>query len=331
MAVMDKAKAIVALFVNTYKKWNDDGATRIAAALAFYTMLSLAPLLVVLTGLIGRLLGPLVQDITLPRQIQDLVGPEVTNFIQGILESFSQPSSVTLATVISIGAALWGASTVFNHLYRTLNLVWGIKPEPGRAGIVATVRGRLLSFAVVVVAGILFIVYMFINALLPVVFGIFDRFLPEFLPSLNRLQIGQYFVTLVVLTLLFALFYKYLPDARIAWRDVWIGAAVTSTLFGIGSLALSIYFRFSTLSSIYGAAGTIMVVLLWFYYSAQIFLFGAEFTAVYAKTYGSQIVPADYAMLRGKEAEQTQAEDSDAEQAGRGRLEDAEQPRPQAS
>jgi membrane protein len=194
----------------------------------------------------------------------------------------------------------WGASNIFNHLKETLNFMWGVKAKPGAGiGILVFIRGRLLAFAIVLIAGLLFAVYFLANTAISIAIPIINSYVPdalEILPAWRTIQAVQLAVAFLIVTLLFALFYKILPDVKIKWRDVWVGAAVTSLLFGIGTVALSIYLSFSSIGSLYGAAGSILVILMWVNYSAQIFLYGAEFTYIYTTRYGSQIVPASLAV-----------------------------------
>lgn len=318
---MAKLKGFASLIIDTVQKFTADRATRLAAALAYYSIFSLTPLLIILTGIAGRFLGPEIGTDEIGQQIEQIVGTEAASLIQSMIDGFSQPASFTLTTVISLGIMFWGASNIFNHLKETLNIIWGVKPKPGVESTLAFIRGRLLAFALIFGAGFLLVAYFLLNTLVAAAIPIITRYVPDWLeviPDWRTIQIAQFALVFVVATVLFAIFYRILPDVEIAWRDVWVGALVTSLLFGIGTFALSIYFSFYS-SSLYGAAGSLMVVLLWFYYSAQIFLFGAEFTQVYSTRFGSQIRPADYAQT----FETTIAENEDASsgQQAKGRTE----------
>jgi len=317
MLVKEKLKGFVGFFIDTGTKFAADRATRLAAGLAYYTLFSLAPLLIILTGIAGRFLDDVITGEDIPELIERVVGPEAAEWISGLIEGgnvFTDSSSFTIATIISLGVMIWGAANIFNHIKETLNFIWGVRAAPGRQGIIATVRGRLVAFATVFFFGLLIVGFFLLNAMMAYIIPWFETYIIEssflielfpeavqtftdtILPSWRVLQWAQYFLAFGLMLLVFAFFYKFMPDVQIAWRDVWVGAAFTALLITIGTLGLSIYFKLSSIGSLYGAAGTIMVVLFWFYYSAQMFLFGAEFTAVYATRYGSEIRPSNNAV-----------------------------------
>jgi len=317
MLVKEKLKGFIGFFIETGQKFATDRATRLAAGLAYYTLFSLAPLLIILTGIAGRFLDEVISGEDIPEIIERVVGPEAAEWISGLIEGgnvISDSSSFTIATIISLGVMIWGAANIFNHIKETLNFIWGVRAAPGRKGIIATVRGRLVAFATVFFFGLLIVSFFLLNALMAYIVPLFETYIlkssfltelfPEviqtftdtILPSWRVLQWLQYILAFGLMLLVFAFFYKFMPDVHIAWRDVWVGAAFTALLITIGTLGLSIYFKLSSIGSLYGAAGTIMLVLFWFYYSAQMFLFGAEFTAVYATRYGSEIRPSHNAI-----------------------------------
>lgn len=314
MPDMERLKPIGTLFIDAGKKWSDDKAARLAAALAYYTLFSMAPLLILLTGFLGRILGEIYTTAEIGKQIELLIGPDAADWILSIIEGASAPTSFTVAALISLGVMFWGASNIFNHLKETLNFMWRVKPKEG-ASILVLIRGRLLAFAIVLVAGLLFMLYFLANTGISIAIPIITRYIPdslEIVPTARTIQVVQLSAAFVIVTLLFAFFYKILPDARIRWRDVWIGAAVTSLLFGIGTVALSIYLSLSTVGSLYGAASSILVILIWVNYSAQIFLYGAEFTYIYATRYGSKIQPTGLAVsFRRQLVEVGEAADGD--------------------
>ena len=300
-------KSILFLFIDSYKKWMLDRAMRKGAALAYYTLFSLPPLLVIMAGIVAAFLGEelesALQSSDFVETVGGVVGAEtadlIIDIVQGAATNATDTSSATIATLISLGILLWGASNIFNYLHETLNTIWGVGPVP-KGSTVAAIRHRLIAFLFIVISGILLIFYLFVNTMLAILIPIIRRLIPdviEIIPYWQTLQILQYIVLLVVATLLFAAIYKILPDLDVTFRDSLIGAVVTAILFAIGTFALGIYFSFSSLTSIYGVAGSIMIILLWFYYSAQIFLYGAEFTFVYAERYGSNISPADEAYI----------------------------------
>ncbi len=306
---MAKLKTIVTFFIDTFKKWSDDRAMRMAAALSYYTLFSLAPLLFVLTSVLGALAERFLFERGISEEVGDLladvIGPDLADFVLDLSNSTSGStalsSSLPLISIVGLLITLWGASNIFNYLHEALNTIWGVKPIAA-GGIFMEVRRRLLAFLVVFIAGALLVLYLLANALvsllLPVVHSIVPEAL-EILPDFQILQLSQSILLFLVTTLLFAAFYRVLPDVEITWRDVFVGAAFTSLLFGIGVLVLSVYFRFYT-ATFAGAAGSLVVLLLWFYYSSQIFMYGAEFTYMYATRYGSKITPADYTVAVNK-------------------------------
>ena len=318
---MQRLKNFFDFAIEVGKNFADDKATRLAAALAYYMMFSLAPLLAILAGIVGRFLDEAITQEELSGIVESIVGQDASLFLMSLIEGVSAPSTFTIATLISLGVLFWGASNLFHHLKETLNIIWGVRLAPGRQGIIATVKGRLLAFGAVFFVGILIIAFFFINtvaayivtfladiipSMAELVPGIVELF-PDFfetaeqistqvVPVWRLVEIAQFIVAFFVVLVLLALIYKFLPDVEIAWRDVMIGAAFTAGLITLGTIGLSIYFRITTVGSLYGAAGTIMIILLWFYYTAQMFLVGAEFTAQYATKYGSQIHPAEHAI-----------------------------------
>jgi membrane protein len=329
--VKKKLKSLAEIFLETGKKFTEDRATRLAAGLAYYTLFSLAPLLIILTGIAGRFLDDVVTSEEIPEVVERVVGPEAAEWITGLVEGgtlFSDSSSFTIAAIISLLVMIWGAANIFNHIKETLNFIWGVRAAPGRRGIIATIRGRLLAFLTVFFFGLLIVGFFLLNTVVAYIIPQFEAFILEstfltelfpeavetftetILPSWRIIQWVQYILAFALMMLVFAFFYKFMPDVHIAWRDVWVGAAFTALLITIGTLGLSIYFRLSSIGSLYGAAGTIMVVLFWFYYSAQMFLIGAEFTEVYAKRYGSEIRPSNNAVAFEVVLEQKKGADS---------------------
>jgi membrane protein len=281
----------------TFKEWGEDNAARLAAALAYYTTFSLVPTLVIviaLAGLLGR--GSAVQDQIL-FQLENLVGSEGRILIQGMIESAHQPTSGMTATILGTVTLLFGALGVFGELQNSLNTIWDVQPKPLKglkANLKRLLTRRLLSFTMILGIGFVLLVSLILNAMLAAFQEYISYVLP--LPSFV-LQIINFVVSFGVITLLFALMFKILPDAHTAWKDVWLGAAVTSLLFGIGKVIIAQYLGTTTVQSTFGAAGSLAVILIWIYYSAQILFFGAEFTQVYANRCGSQIGPDQDAIL----------------------------------
>lgn len=288
-----KLKAIFAILRDTLNEFNADKAPRLAAALAYYTAFSIAPLLIVVISIAGLVWNQEAVRGQLDNQIRGLVGAETATVIQDMVASANKPSAGIVATVIGVVTLFLGAAGVFGQIQDALNTVWGVQPKPNR-GILSTLKVRFLSFTMVFGIGFLLLVSLALSAFLSALNGWMLSRLPF---SETMLQIINFIVSFGVITLLFTVIYKVLPDAKIRWKDVWVGAAVTALLFTVGKLLIGLYIGNSSTASSYGAAGSFVVLLLWIYYSAMIFLFGAEFTQVWARTYGKQIEPSDNAIL----------------------------------
>ncbi|MDQ6707384.1 MAG: YihY/virulence factor BrkB family protein [Acidobacteriota bacterium] len=270
------------LLRRTALQWNTHNAPRLGAALAYYTVLSIAPLLVVVVAIASLVFGQEAAKGQLVWEIQDTVGAEAAKSIQSILQSAHQPSTGVLATVLGVGTLLIGASAVFAELRDSLNLIWDV-PAPPASGLWTIIKYRFFSFAMVLGIGFLLLVSLVLSAIIA---GI-GKYLSEFhaIPA-PVLHAGNILLSFFVITLLFALIYKLIPDVPIQWRDVWIGAAATSILFTLGKTVIGLYLGRASIGSAYGAAGSLVILLVWVYYSAQIFFFGAEFTHVYAMRKG---------------------------------------------
>ena len=291
-------KAVWGLLQETFSEWNKDKASRLAAALAYYTVFSLAPLLIIVIAIAGSVFGEEAARGEIVKQIQGLVGKDGAEFIQTAIENASKPAAGTIASIISIVALLFGASGIFAELQDALNTVWEVQPKPER-GLLNIIRNRFLSFTMVLGVGFLLLVSLVVTATLSALVN----FVGDVLPGIDALwQLVNFILSFVVTTVLFGLIYKVLPDVKIAWSDVWIGATITSLLFSIGRFLLGQYLGNSSFGSTYGAAGSLVVILAWVFYAAQILFFGAEFTQVYARRYGSQIVPAKNAVPLTNEA-----------------------------
>ncbi len=282
------ARAIWELLRDTGLKWYNDGAPRLGASLAFYTMLSLAPLLVVVTAIAAFAFGEEAARGRLVDEIRDLAGTEGGKVIQTLLEhAYRRPGQGTFATVVGVLMLLFGASSVFAQLQEALNLIWGVQAKAG-GGVLAVVRDRFLSFSMVLGLGFLLLVSLVFSAALTALGNYAGGLLPGYTAVLHVLHL---LLSVLLLSVLFALMFKFLPDARVAWRDVWVGAVVTAVLFSVGKYLIGLYLGSSGVGSAYGAAGSFAVFLVWVYYSAQILLFGAAFTQVYANRFGSHVLP----------------------------------------
>ena len=295
-------KTIWVLLKETFAEWNTDKASRLAAALAYYAIFSLAPLLIIAIAIAGAVFGEEAAKGEIVEQLQGLVGREGAQFIQIAIENASKPNQGTIASIISVVVLLFGASGLFAQLQDALNTIWEVQPKPGR-GLVGILRDRFLSFLMVLGVGFLLIVSLILSAAL----GAFVDYFGNFLPGISfLLQFANFIISFAITTVLFGLIYKVLPDVEITWSDVWIGAMITSLLFSFGRFLLGMYLGNSSFSSTYGAAGSVVILLAWVNYAAQILFFGAEFTQVYARKYGSRIVPAKNAVpiTAGVRAEQ---------------------------
>ncbi|MBC7971056.1 MAG: YihY/virulence factor BrkB family protein [Verrucomicrobia bacterium] len=299
-----KPKDAFKLLKDTVTEWSEDKVSLWAAALAYYTIFSLAPLLLIAIAIAGVVFGEDAARGEIVGQIQGLVGKEGATAIQTMIQNAHRPGSGgTIATIVGIATLLFGASGVFGQLQDALNAIWGVKPKPGQ-GIKSFIQTRFLSFAMVLVISFLLLVSLVLSAALAAIATFFSRFMPD-LVILG--QVLNFVISFGFITLLFAAIYKFLPDVNVAWKDLWIGAATTALLFNIGKFLIGLYLGSSGASSTYGAAGSLVVILLWVFYSAQILLFGAEFTQVFAKYRGSEITPSAHA-VRIPQATQAQAE-----------------------
>jgi membrane protein len=287
-----RISTVFSVLKETASDWMEDKATRLAAALAFYTLLSLAPLLVLAVSIAGLAFGEEAARGEVMVQLQGMLGAQGAAAVETVLAHASRPSSGIVGTIVGIGVLLFGASGVFGELQDSLNVVWEVKPRPGR-GIRGFLRDRFFSFTLVLGVAFLLLVSLVLSAALAAIGGAFSSRLPggELL-----WQVVNFIVSLGVVTVLFALIYKVIPDVSIHWRDVWVGAFVTAALFTLGKFAIGLYLGRSSVASPFGAAGSVVILVVWVYYSAQILFFGAELTQVYASRFGSRIVPTKNAV-----------------------------------
>ena len=289
---MSVVKSGFDLIKESFKGWKDDGALDLGAALAYYTILSLAPLLLIVIAVAGLVWGREAVQGQLVGQMQGIVGTQGAQAIQTMVANAGKHGQGVLATILGLATILFGATGVFVQLQSALDRIWNVEPKPG-AGIWSFIRTRMISFGMVLGIGFLLLVSLVVTAAVAAL----GKWATGMLPGGETLiNILTFAVSFALITLLFAMIYKVLPDVEIAWRDVWIGAAVTALLFTIGKFLIGLYLAHSTVASTYGAAGSLVVLLLWIYYSSQILFLGAEFTQVYATRYGSQIRPSKHAV-----------------------------------
>lgn len=296
----------------TFVEWQRDKVSRLAAALAYYTAFALAPVLVIVIAIASFLFERSTVQTRIIEQLQSLLGESGAKLVQEMLTSAqANEGGGFWPTLISVTLLIVGASGLFVQLQDALNTVWNVVPKPD-AGLWGLIRNRLLSFGMLLAIGFLLLVSLMLSAGLAAVSSLFGD-------TLFGWDVGWRILNAVVsfgvITLLFALIYKVLPDATVSWSDVWIGAAMTALLFTIGKGLIGLYLGSSSVASAYGAAGSFVVLLLWIYYSAQILLFGAEFTQVYADRFGSDIRPNDHAVFAADATPEAKGEASDSSEA----------------
>ena len=285
---------LLPLLKDAASDWIDDGAMRLSSSLAYYAIFSLAPLLVILISIAGLVFGEEAARGQLSQQIAVLAGRGAGDAIQAAVQSSaSQKSGGVMATIVSTGLLLFGASTVFAELKDSLNIIWGVIVKPGRP-FLTLMHDRFFSFSIVLAIGFLLLVSLVISVLLALL-GKYMSLRFE-LPSAVW-QAWDFIISFIVVSSLFALIFKLLPNVRLRWRDVWLGAVATSLLFTIGKLIIGYYLATSSIASSFGAAGSVVIVLAWIYYSACILFFGAEITKIFVRKFGSGIVPNSRAVL----------------------------------
>jgi membrane protein len=292
------------ILATTFRSWNEDKAPTLGAALAYYTVFSIAPLLLLVIAVASLCLEERAVRGQISAELEKTVGPQVAEPIEQLIKEQGRPEQGIRATLISIVMLLVGASGTFAQLQDALNTIWKVAPKPGR-GWKDVIRDRFLPFTMVFGTGFLLLVSLVVSAALSA--------LSQFLASESVLANARWWaainwvVSFGFITLLFALIYKILPDVKIAWRDVWLGAALTALLFTAGKYLLGLYLARSSVASGYGAAGSLVVILIWVYYSAQIFLFGAELTRVCANRFGRGFEPTDNAICLSDQQRNQQA------------------------
>ena len=285
-------KTAWAITKQTAADWLEDDASRLAASLAFYTLLSLAPLVIIAVAIAGLLLGPEAARGQIAGELSNVVGRGAAQGIQAVVASAKSTTSGTIGTIVGVATLFIGASGVFGELKYALNSIWEVRAKPGR-GVLGEVKDRFLSFTMVLGVAFLLLVSLLLSALLSAVGRSFTSLLPG---GEMFWQAANFSFSLAMVTALFALIFKYVPDVEIRWSDVWLGAAVTALLFTIGKSLLGVYLGKAAIGSSYGAAGSLVVLVVWVYYSAQILFLGAEFTQVQARFRGRAIKPSQKAI-----------------------------------
>ncbi len=287
-ARMPRLKTFVELLKSTASAWSGHSAPRLGAALAYYTVFSIAPLFLIVLAIAGFWFGEEAARDQLFAQIAGMVGDKSAEAIQSVVAAANKPKAGTWATILAVLTLCIGATGVFVELQGALNTIWNVRHKPGQ-GVRYFIKMRILSFAMILVIGFLLLVSLVINAALAAL----GKMMSGMIPGQEILWQGiNFLISFGVVALLFALIYKVLPDVKVAWHDVWIGAIITALLFNLGKFLLGLYLGRSSFTSAYGAAGSLVVLLVWVYYSGQIIFFGAEFTRLYAMKCGSRVQPA---------------------------------------
>ena len=285
-------KSIWQFLKTTINEWVEAEPFQLAAALSYYTLFSLAPLLLIAIGVAGFVFGREAAQNQIVETLQGMIGQDSAKAVQEMIQASSEkPKTGMLSTIIGFVALLFGAGGVVGQLQTSLNKMWEVTPKPGQ-GIWGFLRQRFFSFAMVLAIGFLLLVSLVVTAVLSSFTSMLSSFLGDATFVAHAIDI---LVSFGFVTLLFALIYKYVPDVEIQWRDVWVGAALTSILFTIGKYLIGLYIGTSGVNSTFGAAGSLITILVWVYYSSLIFFLGAEFTRVYATQYGSGVAPAENA------------------------------------
>ncbi len=269
----------------TVQGWVDDRASSMGASLSYYTFFSMAPLLLIVISVAGLLLGREAAQGHLMDELGGLFGPQAAASIQAMVASASEPANSWWGTVVGLAAMLVGATTVFAELQGALDRIWEAPDRPAGTGLWGLLRARVLSFGLILGLAFLLMVSLVVGAVVTALGRWWSGALGDWEWVVQGLNFG---VSFLLTSVIFAMIYKLMPRAQVQWKDVWVGAVVTALLFTVGKFLISIYLGASGVASAYGAAGSLVVVLIWVYYSAQVFLLGAEFTWVYAQARGSR-------------------------------------------
>ncbi|WP_020470053.1 YihY/virulence factor BrkB family protein [Zavarzinella formosa] len=277
------------LIKDTVKEFSEDNCPRLGAALAFYTALSLAPMLLVVLGIAGLVFGEQAAQGQISGQLNDLVGADNAKTIEDMMAASRSKSGSIWSTILGVGSLIVGATGVFIQLQDAINTVWGVKVETTGLGILTELKNRLLSFTMICTMAFLLLVSLVFSAFLTGLAGGINRLIPYGTVWMGLLNMV---VSFLLTTAMFAMIFKLLPKTKLDWGDVWIGAAVTALLFNLGKYLISLYMGMAAVGSPFGAAGSFVVLLMWIYFSTQILLFGAEFTQIFAKMHGSKSTQA---------------------------------------
>ncbi|UPK70090.1 YihY/virulence factor BrkB family protein [Chitinophaga filiformis] len=293
MKIFKKVKTIWLILKQTFHDFMDDKVLKLSAALSYYTIFSIAPMLIVIITLCDVFLGKEAIEGSIYGQIKSMVGGQAALQIQEMIKNAALSGDSGWATIVGIVTLVIGATSVFGEIQDSINFIWQLKAKP-KNGLLKMLLNRLLSFSIVISLGFILMVSLALNGII----ALFSNQLAVFFPQVTivLVYIINLVLTFVVISILFAIIFKVLPDAKVQWKHVIIGAVTTAILFMIGKFAIGLYLGSSKVGTAYGAAGSIVIILLWVYYSAIILYFGAEFTQVYVQHFGGRIRPNEYAV-----------------------------------
>lgn len=303
-AVGRRLKPVGVFFKKTAQEWSEDKTMRHAAALAYYSVFAMAPLLVIAIALAGFFFGEQAVEGEIVAQLQEFIGTDAAAFIENMIRETQLVDRGLWPTIVSLATTVFGAFIIFAAVQDVLNMIWGVKPAP-EAGLLYTIRRRLLAFVLILCLGAAMVGALLISAAFTVAEAFWDQW---FGAELGIWGFADQLVWLVFFTAIFGIIYKLLPDVKMSWRDVWLGAFVTAMMFAIGIFGISTYIAYSGVGTVFGAAGTLAVILVWVYYSWVMVLLGAEMTQVWARRFGHGISPGKNAVLRHRTTEATRRE-----------------------
>jgi membrane protein len=282
------------IFLSAAKNWHKDNAFQHAAGVSFYTLFSLAPITIIAVTVAGTFFGKEAATAALQKQVAALVGPASAELVQAAALASQTESTSIWSTIAGVGLLLFGATTVFGQLQESLNQIWGVRTKPSKSGWLVLIIQRLVSLAMVLTIGFLLLVSLILTT---VISRVLDHWGEAFTGSAALLKGADLGISFLIITVLFALLFKVLPDVRLRWRDVWVGATITAILFTIGRYLIALYLGHSTVASVYGAAGSLVALLIWVYYSCAILFFGVEFTHAYRTVHHLKVEPKETAVI----------------------------------
>ena len=295
-------KTVFGFLKEVMSDFMDDKVLKYSASLSYYTVFSIAPILIIIISIAGLFFGREAVTGQIFGQIKGLVGADAAAQIQAMIANTHRSGNTVLASIISVIVLVFGATGIFGEIQDSINSIWGLKSKP-KTGILKVVINRLISFSLIISLGFVSMVALLLNAIVDVISTRLGQIFPG--AGVYFVQVTNYVLSFIIITFMFAVIFKVLPDAKIKWRDVIRGAMLTAVLFIIGRYLIGLYIGQSNVASVYGTAGSIVVILVWVYYTAVILYFGAEFTKIYSIKYGSKIMPNDYAVwIKLKEEEQ---------------------------